>query len=348
MPEPTPRKGESERDFISRCMSDPVMKRDYPKEAGEDQAKQRLAVCYRQWRAKDTKSLASQYPACAAQHFGPWMIEPYWFAQAVAAVNSGAMVPDVEAALQADAEEAGYDLDDAGVAAIALHGQMTKGSSSFGGASTVRIRQSIRRAVRDESVKGILLHIDSPGGAVAGTAELADDVARANETKPVYAYIEDLGASAAYYVASQARRISANPAGMIGSIGTVAVLEDTSGAAEQAGVKVHVISTGVYKAAGVPGTEITDEQLEYAQGLVDEHNGLFMQAIKHGRNMSIGEVRKLADGRMHMAADAKELNLIDAVESLDETVDRLRKVTGKTGGRSRAISQRLRMAELGI
>lgn len=288
----------------------------------------------------------SRFQRCAAQHFGPWMVEPYWFMQAVAAVNSGAMQPETEMATDGNDGD-GLVVDENGIVSIPIHGQMTKGESSFGGVSTVRTRQTIRRATRDEAIKGILLHIDSPGGTVAGTAELADDVARANEIKPVFAYIEDLGASAAYWVASQAGRLSANATAMIGSIGTLLVLEDTSGKAEQAGIRVHVVSTGPYKGAFADGVEISEEQLDYAQGLVDELNGHFLQGVKRGRDMPIGDARKLADGQLHVAAQAKGLNLIDAVETLDETVDKLRKLTNRKQGRSsREVAQLLRMAEL--
>src|SRR5690606_31819803 len=129
-------------------------------------------------------------------------------------------------------------------------GAMTKQGSSFGGASTVRTRRAIRSAAADKSVSAIMLLIDSPGGSVSGTSDLADDVANAKKKKPVYAYIEDTCCSAAYWVASQCSAIYANPTAIVGSIGTYMVVADYSRMAENAGVKVHCISTGKYKGAG--------------------------------------------------------------------------------------------------
>jgi len=283
---------------------------------------------------------------CAAQHFGPWMVEPAWFTQAVAAVKSGTMVP-MAFAEQDGSEPSGYEVDDNGIAQIGLHGQMTKGASSYGGASTVAIRRNIREAVRDDSVKAIFLHVDSPGGTVAGTADLATEVNRADAQKPVYAYIEDLGASAAYWVASQARRVTANPTAQVGCIGTLIVLEDSSGKAEKEGLKVRVVSSGGYKGAFVEGTEITEEQIDYAQGIVNDMNIHLLQGVKKGRNMPIERVRELADGRLHIAAKALSLGLIDGVETIDDSVENLRRAVREQENiaKRKRVEQRLRLAE---
>jgi signal peptide peptidase SppA len=255
------------------------------------------------------------------------MIEPAWFAQAVAAVRDGTLKPRQVTEGETVAQQQAAEADEGGIAMIGIHGQMTKGRSSFDdGTSTVETRIAIRKAVRDEQVKAILLHIDSPGGTVAGTADLADEIAGADRRKPVYAYIEDLGASAAYWVASQARRITANRTALVGSIGTLSVLEDLSGMAEAAGVKVHVIATGAYKGAFVEGTEITEDHLAYAQEVVDDLNAPFLKAVKGGRQMTAKQVREAADGRVHIAKKALAFGLIDGVESLDDTVRAMRKV----------------------
>lgn len=288
--------------------------------------------------------------ACAAQHFGLWLIEPTWFAQAVQAVRRGLYVPvAVKPQAQGPGEEtAPYQVEDGGVARIALHGQMQKGQSSFGGTSTVGARRAIRRAVTDEDVSAIMLHVDSPGGTVAGTHELAAEVSRANGHKPVHAYIEDTGASAAYWIASQARRLTMNPTGLAGSIGTLAVLEDTSGKMEKEGVKVHVLSTGPFKGAGWPGTEFTEEQIEHWQGIVDALNEHFLKAVRQGRGVSAAAVKGWADGRMHVGAAAVELGMVDAVEPY-EKAQKAAARAGRSERRARdtvAANMKLRVAEL--
>src|SRR5581483_9650939 len=110
-------------------------------------------------------------------------------------------------------------------------GMLMKGQSSMGGTSTVMARRDIRQAVADQDVAGILLAIDSPGGTVAGTDDLAAEVRQARTSKPVWAAIDDLGASAAYWVASQTQRVTVNsPTALVGSIGTLQVIRDLSAA----------------------------------------------------------------------------------------------------------------------
>ena len=255
---------------------------------------------------------------CYARHVGPWMIEPGYFSAAVAAVRQGTW-PVIDAAERARALDSQplYETQD-GIAFVNMSGPMVKGDSKYGGVNTVRTRQALRAAAADTSVKAILLAIDSPGGTVAGTEELASEVA--NTKKPVYAQIDGIGASAAYWVASQAHKVFASATTEIGSIGTVAVVEDTSGAAEMAGIKVHVVSTGEYKGAFSDGAPVSQAQLDYLQQRVDDMNTHFLQGIANGRGMDAERVAKLADGRVMIASKAKRAGLIDGVQSMDKTV----------------------------
>jgi len=212
-----------------------------------------------------------------------------------------------------------YSVKD-GVAVIGVTGPMTKYETSFqsllGGTSTLRVRESLKAANADNSVKAILLHIESPGGTVGGTAELYDAVVASK--KPVHAHIEDLGASAALWVASGAKTISANKSAHVGSIGTYTAIQDTSGAYAKDGVKVHVISSGGVKGAGVDGAPVSDAYLEETQKRIDAITDLFVEAVAKGRGMSKSKVKELADGRVHLATAAMGLGLIDKVASLDE------------------------------
>lgn len=267
---------------------------------------------------------------CAAQHFGPWMVEPQWMAQAIAAVKAGTFTPHAADAADGSQDDPGvvgeicgdvfkvrYYLD-GGIARIPFSGQVTKGVSSFGGASSVWTRQSVRLAVNDDRVSAILLQIDSPGGTVAGTGDLADDIYKAGQVKPVYAYFEDLGASAAYWIGSQARRIFANPTAMIGSIGTMTYVEDTSGMYEKAGIKMHLVSTGQFKGAWLDGLPIDEAYLAEVQTEVNDLNEHFLAGVLRGRpNLTREKLNEVADGRVFIASKAKDLGLIDEVASID-------------------------------
>jgi signal peptide peptidase SppA len=209
-----------------------------------------------------------------------------------------------------------------GIAVIELRGTLMKSESSFSeSTSTVAARAAVRQAVRDPKVSAILFLIDSPGGTVAGTSDLAAEIQAASAQKPTAAYIEDLGASAAYWVASQADTISTGPTGIVGSIGTFMAVRDTSAAAEKMGLKVHVVKAGAHKGSGTPGAAVTDEHLAEYQRMVNDLNAQFVQgALVNGRGMSAEQAATIADGRVHVGEQAKALGLVDAVESMEQSV----------------------------
>jgi len=233
---------------------------------------------------------------------------------------------------ESDSGRGGYQMADDGIAVIRADGTLMKATSSFStSASTVELRQAIRAAVRDSSVKAICMVFDSPGGTVAGTQDLAAEIAAANSEKPTAAYCEDLCASAAYWCASQAGFVACGPSALVGSIGTFMAVRDSSGMAEDMKIKVHVIKAGDFKGAGTPGTKITDEQLANWQAMVDQLNTQFIAGVASGRKMSAEAVSKIADGRVHVGAAAKDLGLVDAVQSFDETMRQLSERAGAKG-----------------
>ncbi len=200
---------------------------------------------------------------------------------------------------------------------------MTKAGSSLGGGSTVQARQAIRQAENDSKVKAIVLQIDSPGGTVSGTKDLADAVA--NSKKPVIAFVEDLCCSAAMWVASQASEIYANNAtATIGSIGTFMGLYDLSKALENEGIKAVVVKAGEFKGGGFPGTEITDAQVAQWQKQIDQLQIEFTKGIASGRKMDVEDAASLATGQTWLAKEAVKLKLIDGIKTFDQVVTELR------------------------
>lgn len=213
-----------------------------------------------------------------------------------------------------------YAVED-GVGVLEISGVMAKYGSSLSGAmSTVRMRRTLETVARDGDVKSVVMKIESPGGTAAGTMELADAVRGLAASKPVYAQIEDLGASAAYWTASAATKVFANPTAFVGSIGTMMMVYDVSGAFAQGGVKALAFKTGDYKAAAAWGTEVTDKQKAYFQQTVDDINSFFLDAVGSGRRMDAERVKGVADGRVHIASRALELGLIDGVQGMAETL----------------------------
>lgn len=211
------------------------------------------------------------------------------------------------------------------IAVVSIHGVLMKRVSSMAdGTSSVRARRQIREAVSDPDVAAIILHVDSPGGTAAGTSDLAAEIRDAGRSKPVWAFIEDLSASAAYWVASAAQRVIANDvSALVGSIGTYQVIHDSSEMANQLGVKVHVIRAGDLKGVGTPGTEVTESHLAEFQRLVNAVNESFLSGVSQGRRLTMERVQELADGRLFTANEALNHKLIDVVQSWDRTINEL-------------------------
>jgi signal peptide peptidase SppA len=264
------------------------------------------------------------------QYFGFWALQDDIFRAAVGRLQGFNLSAHVEAASSVAPRGAyrgdDYQIEPGGVAVIDISGPMMKYTSSLSdGTSTVRVRRQLANAVENESVKQIVLRIDSPGGTVAGTEDLAAAVRNAASSKPVTAFIEDLGASAAYWVASQASAIyAAGKTTLVGSIGTYGVLYDYSAQAAMLGVKVHVVHAGEFKGSGIEGTEITEKQLAEWQRIINRLNEQFLAGVSSGRKLSSATTAELADGRVHDAEDALKLRLIDGIQSFEATLSNIR------------------------
>lgn len=267
------------------------------------------------------------------QYFGVWAMEPGVFRgvlQTVRGVDLAAHAvrhAEIRAASGGASPGFGsYEIVN-GVAVIDVEGTLTKKGSSLADMpyGVMGARESLRRAMSNPSVLGIAIRIDSPGGNAAGIGDLGRDIARAGEKKPVSAYIEDMGASAAYWLASQAPKVWANDEAVIGSIGAYTVLQDYSAVQERRGVKVHVVRSGRFKGIGAGDTAVTDEQLSEVQRHVNAFHGVFVGAVARGRGLDEEAVRGIADGRVFMAGEALELGLIDGVKSFEQVLEELRR-----------------------
>lgn len=203
------------------------------------------------------------------------------------------------------------------LAVVSLTGTMLKSRASMGGGtSTIAARRQVRAAARDPEVAGILLRVDSPGGTVAGTDLLAREVMEARRSKPVLAQIEDIGASAAYWVASQAGRVYASTqTALVGSIGTLLTVDKSREG-------LAVFRSGPHKAAGMDG-EITPEQAAHLQAMVDGLQEQFSAAVAQGRRLTSEQVSEVATGATWLAGQAQKLRLIDGVQSVEQTLELL-------------------------
>ena len=235
------------------------------------------------------------------------------------------------------------------VAVVTICGTLMKQASSFDDStSLVMLKRRIREVAADPQYAGIILKIDSPGGTVAGTPEAAQAIAEAATVKPVLAFCEDLTASAAYWLASQADEIYANHGTCeVGSIGVFIGTYDYSEASAKAGIKAKVYATGKLKGTGFPGTEITADQDEYLQGIVDHTQTYFVAAVAAGREVSPATVTDgWTTGGVFPADKAADMGLIDGIKTWENCLARMGElIAQRSGEMGRGIPAELKGAQ---
>jgi signal peptide peptidase SppA len=204
---------------------------------------------------------------------------------------------------------------------IAKYAHQVNGSSQPRGTSAELLQKQLRAAAADPQVNTILLITDSPGGTVAGTPDTGALIRQIDTTiKPVVAHIGDLGASAGYWLPSQARTVIANRNALVGSIGVISAMYDSSAHAEKQGVKVHVVRSVALKAAGQYGEAINSAQLADAQRVIDALHAQFVAAVTGARP----QIKATGlTGQVFTADAAMELGLIDSIASLDQVISDL-------------------------
>lgn len=224
--------------------------------------------------------------------------------------------------------ETPYSMDGP-VAIVPVKGGMSKNGLSFLGfqllASMREIGAALRQAAADPAVRAIMLDVESPGGTVDGTEELAAAVVAAGQSKPLYTYADGLMGSAAYWIACSAREIAAPATAQVGSVGVLLMHREVSRALDNAGVKVNIITAGRYKAAGNMAEPLSDEMRAYIQSNIDSVYELFLQAVEQGRQVTREKALAMADGKIFLAGDAQNMGLIDRVCSRTEFINKIQK-----------------------
>lgn len=178
----------------------------------------------------------------------------------------------------------------------------------------------IEKMEKSKYNKGILLYVNSPGGAVYQSDEMYLRLMEYKEktNRPIWAYFSDQACSGGYYIAMAADKIYANRNCWTGSIGVIVSLINCKKLYDKLGIKEIDITSGKNKAMGSAGLDLTEEQQEILQSLVDEAYDQFVDVVTAGRNMSETEIRTLADGRIYSAKQAQENGLIDEISDLKE------------------------------
>jgi len=178
-----------------------------------------------------------------------------------------------------------------------------------------RFLEDLRYFRKDENVKGIVIHINSPGGVVGPSQEIYAEIKRTRDgfQKPVVAVCSAVAASGAYYAAVAADRIVTNPGTMLGSIGVIMQFANLEKLYEWAKVGRYVVKTGAYKDSGASYRPMREDEKELFQDLIDEVQVQFKQAVASGRNLPADLVDKYADGRVFTGEAAVKLGFADKV-----------------------------------
>ena len=230
------------------------------------------------------------------------------------------------------------------VAVIRLEGVIS-GSGDTGGllgggsaANPEVFAANLKEALEDDSVKAIIIRVNSPGGSPAASQEMYEEVKKAAKKKPVIASVAEVAASGSYYAISPVEEIISPKAADIGSIGVFIEIPNLEELYRKLGVKVVIIKEGKYKAMGDPSKPLTAEEQKVLQNYAFEIYNQFINDVAAARKkLTVSEVKKLATGRTWPATQAKELDLIDSFGDYQDSIKRAAKL-GKIKGEPNIVT----------
>jgi len=224
---------------------------------------------------------------------------------------------------------------DGRLALIHIEGVISGGSGGGGllggeaGASSITICDQLYNALDDDSIKGVVLRINSPGGSAAASDEIFRAVRALSAEKPVVVSMGDVAASGGYYIASGADYICANGATLTGSIGVVFSLYNWEEAAGKLGIEDMTLTAGEYKDIGSPWREMSENERAMLTALMTEVHDQFIAAVDEGReNLDAEQVRALATGMIYTGERALEVGLIDELGGLRAAEAKARELAG--------------------
>lgn len=252
----------------------------------------------------------------------------------IALVVIAVVVASVAISLYGAGERFGVSLARAPLVGIVyIEGPIAGGRSSSSILGSVQgaddIISYLRDAREDERIKAVVLRLNTPGGTAAGAQEIWREIGKLKSAgKKVVASVADMAASGGYYIASASDYIMANPGSIVGSIGAIVQLTNLEELYSKLGVKYEVIKSGPHKDMGSAARPMTEEEREMFQRLVDDTYGQFVDAVCSGRNLPKEEVLKVADGRILLASQAKDVGLVDDFGNFEDAVDKAAELAG--------------------
>jgi protease-4 len=184
---------------------------------------------------------------------------------------------------------------------------------------------------KDSSVKAIVIRVDSPGGAVAPSQEIYEEILKIKEKKKVIVSMGSVAASGGYYISAPAHKIVANPGTLTGSIGVIMEIPNVTGLMKKIGLSAEIIKSGKNKDIASMYKSLTKEQREILQEVLDDVHDQFISAIADARGIEYEEVKKIADGRIFTGKKAKQIGLVDEIGNLQDAIMLAGQLTGIEG-----------------
>ncbi len=182
--------------------------------------------------------------------------------------------------------------------------------------SSDKVVREIEKAQKDSDIKGVLFNVNSPGGSVPPSIEIAYAIKELKKHKPVIAYASGIMASGSYYASIYANRIIANPGSVIGSIGVIMESPDLAGIMKKVGISMQVVKEGTYKEAGTPTRKWTPKEREELQRLTKDTYELFVSDVAKARGLDINRSKTYADAHIFSSKRAKKAGLIDEIGTI--------------------------------
>jgi protease-4 len=200
------------------------------------------------------------------------------------------------------------------------------------GADPSRVKEELDKARKDDSIKAVVLRINSPGGTVSAADMMYHEISQFKEERgvPVVACFMGLAASGGYYVAQTADEIIAHPTTLTGSIGVVAMKFNVKGLMDKVGVEQDTVKSGPWKDFWSPFRPANEAEKQMMQTIIDDFYRQFVQVVEQGRKLSYHEVKKVADGRVFTAAQARDLKLVDKIGYLEDALKDAKQRAGLT------------------
>lgn len=216
------------------------------------------------------------------------------------------------------------------VALIHLDGIIAGTGSIYSGIITPEyFADQLEQAEADTRVRAILIRVDSPGGTVAASQEIAMEVARAS--KPIVVSVGDICASGAYMVSAQCDEIIAAPTSSVGSIGVIAQIPNVAGLLDTLGIEFTVLTAGEYKDAGSPYRSMTETETALFEEYIDVSYREFIRMVAEGRSLPEEQVEEMATGWIWPGVVAEEMGLVDSIGTYSDALERAAELGGIDG-----------------